>query len=178
MVALREKYTTEVVGELQEALGLKNRLSVPRLSKIVVNMGFGIMDKDQIRIHAQELGLITGQKPAMTKARKSISNFKLREGMTVGAKVTLRGMRMYEFLDRLINVALPRIRDFRGVSLNSFDSNGNYSLGLQDQSIFPEIDMDNAGSSQGMDITIVTSASDKKGALELLKLLGMPFETS
>ena len=173
--ALKIKYRGEVAPKLKETLGLANSMSVPRLVKIVVNMGFGVSEKDAAKVHSAELAAITGQKPVLTRARKSISNFKLREGMTIGAKVTLRGDRMYEFLERLISAALPRIRDFRGLPISAFDSRGNYTLGIREQTIFPEIDPDKATVSQGMDVTLVTTARTKREALELLKLLGMPF---
>ncbi len=175
MSDLKAHYKSNVIPRLQEALGLKNINQVPKLEKVVVNMGLGIIDKDQIQTHVRELTAITGQKPAMTKARKSVSNFKLREGMTIGAKVTLRGQRMYEFMDRLVNAALPRIRDFRGVSASSFDSQGNYTLGIRDQSIFPELDPNKINATQGMDITIVTTAESRQQARQLLLELGMPF---
>ena len=175
MARLKEKYDKEVRPKLQEALGLGNLLRVPRLEKIVVNMGMGIKDKDVLKAHTDQLALITGQKPQVTKARKSISNFKLRGGMSIGAKVTLRGARMYEFLDRLISAALPRIRDFRGLPRNSFDGRGSYTMGIREQTVFPEIDPNHAGPVQGMDITIVTTAEDDREAFELLKMLGLPF---
>jgi large subunit ribosomal protein L5 len=175
MPSLKEKYQAEVVPALKERLGLKNPMMVPRILKVVVNMGTGIQDKDAMKRVVDDLGAITGQKPVITKARKSISNFKLREGMTVGAKVTLRHERMYEFLDRLINAALPRIRDFRGISDKGFDRKGNFSVGLKEQTIFPEIDPNHTGPVQGMDITIVTSAASDAEAKELLAALGMPF---
>jgi large subunit ribosomal protein L5 len=149
---------------------------VPKLEKIVVNMAFGIVDKDTQKSVIEDLAKITGQKPALCAARKSISNFKLREGMVIGAKVTLRGNRMYDFLDRFINIALPRIRDFRGVPNKGFDHRGNYTLGLKEQTIFPEIDLSRHGApEQGMDITIVTTADTDEKAKELLTQLGMPF---
>jgi large subunit ribosomal protein L5 len=175
MPALKDKYRQTVIPRLMETLGFKNPQRVPRLTKVVVNMGFGIAEKDAMKAHTEELTMITGQKPVQNKARKSISNFKLRQGMIVGAKVTLRGDRMYEFLERLISAALPRIRDFRGLSVNAFDGRGNYTFGVREQTIFPEIDPDKAGPSQGMDITLATTARDDKEALELLKLLGIPF---
>jgi large subunit ribosomal protein L5 len=176
MARLKEKYTKELVPALSTKLGLKNPMMVPRLSKVVVNMGFGIKEKDAQKTLIQELGAVTGQQPETRKARKSISNFKLREGMVIGAKVTLRGIRMYEFVDRLINVALPRIRDFRGVSNHGFDGRGNYTLGIKEQTIFPEIDASHGGGTeQGMDITFVTTARNDKEARELLAQLGMPF---
>ena len=175
MPALKDKYKKDVVPRLMETLGTKNVQRVPRLVKVVVNMGFGVAEKDAMKSHTEELTMITGQKPVQNKARKSISNFKLRQGMIVGAKVTLRGNRMYEFLERLIHAALPRIRDFRGLSVNAFDGRGNYTFGVREQTIFPEIDPDKAGPSQGMDITLATTARDDKEAFELLKLLGIPF---
>jgi large subunit ribosomal protein L5 len=175
MPTLKEKYFDTVAPQLKETLGLSNAMGVPRLVKVVVNMGMGIADKDTQESNGEQLAAITGQRPAVTKATKSISNFKLREGMTVGARVTLRGSRMYEFLDRLINAALPRIRDFRGLSPESFDGRGNYTIGLKEQTIFPEIDPNDVGSSQGMDIAIVTTATTDEAARELLSQLGMPF---
>ena len=175
MPTLKDKYRKEVVPALQKKLGLKNPFQIPRLQKVVVNMGMGIADKDALQRHVQELAAITGQQPVLRKARVSISNFKLREGMTVGAKVTLRGARMYEFLERLIVAALPRIRDFRGISPTGFDGRGNYTMGLQEQTIFPEIDPNVSTETQGMDVTIVTSAETDDHARELLKMLGMPF---
>lgn len=178
MPTLKDKYNNEVVPRLKEQFGVTNRLGVARLVKVVVNMGIGISEKDAISSLTSDLARITGQRPVTTKARKSISNFKVRKGMIIGAKVTLRGARMYEFLDRLINAALPRIRDFRGVSTVSFDGHGNYTLGIREQTIFPEIDPNNVSITQGMDITIVTTAKKNEEARELLKLLGMQFSTS
>lgn len=175
MASLKEKYIRDVRPRLMSELGLTNKLAAPRLEKVVVNMGIGVADKDAVKTHVEELARITGQKPQVTKARKSISNFKIRSGMNIGAKVTLRGDRMYEFLQRLIDSALPRIRDFRGIPKNSFDGSGNYTLGIKEQIIFPEIDPDKISQTQGMDITIVTSAQDDKSGLALLKLLGFPF---
>lgn len=177
MARLKDRYVKEVQPKLKEQLGIANPMRVPRLVKVVVNMGFGVDDKDAMKVHVDELAAITGQRPMVTKARKSISNFKLREGMTIGAKVTLRGERMYEFLDRLISAALPRIRDFRGLSTTSFDGRGNYSLGIREQTIFPEVDPNKVSGTQGMDVTIVTTARADKEALEMLRLLGMPFAT-
>jgi large subunit ribosomal protein L5 len=174
-VTLKEKYDTEVAPQLREALGIKNVRRTPKLEKVVVNMGLGTADRDELKAHAEELAAITGQRPAMTKARNSIANFRLREGMTIGARVTLRGTRMYEFLDRMISAALPRIRDFRGLQPTSFDGRGNYTMGVREQTIFPEIDPDNVSGPQGMDITIVTSTDSDDEARELLKLMGMPF---
>lgn len=175
MPTLKDKYTQELVPALREELGFKNIMRLPRLAKIVVNMGLGGADKDAISSAAADLTKITGQKAILTQARMSISNFKLREGMTVGAKATLRGDRMYEFLDRLINVALPRIRDFRGLSNTGFDGRGNFSLGVREQTIFPEIDPDAVSVTQGMNITVVTTAKTDDEARTLLRLLGVPF---
>jgi large subunit ribosomal protein L5 len=176
MSTLQEKMERDIVPQLAEALGIGNRYGVPRLRKIVINMGIGIgSEKDALKACTADLAAIAGQRPVVTHARKSISNFKLREGMPIGAKVTLRGRRMYEFLTRFIEAALPRIRDFRGISPRGFDGRGNYTLGIKEQSIFPEIDPNTITVTQGMDITFVTSARDDKGALELLKRLGMPF---
>lgn len=175
MANLKEKYTKEILPALMKEMGVGNKLMVPRLSKIVVNMGMGIKDKDVLKKHVEELGAITGQKPAVTRSRKSISNFKLREGMQIGAKVTLRGQMMFDFLERLINAALPRIRDFRGISSKGFDGRGNFTLGIKEQIIFPEIDPNSVSDTQGMDITMVTTANSDADALLLLKRLGMPF---
>lgn len=173
---LKERYNTEVVKKLRESGKYKNIMEVPRLTKVVVNMAVNTqVDRDTLKVVAEELAKITGQRPVITKARKSISNFKLREGMAIGAKVTLRGARMYDFLDRLLHAVLPRIRDFRGVSAKSFDGRGNYTLGLKEQTVFPEIEPDKIKKPQGMDITIVTTAKNNEDALELLKLLGVPF---
>ena len=174
MAKLKEEYNSRIIGELEQKLGTKNRMLVPRLQKIVLNMGFGIVSKDEQKALVDDLTAITGQKPMLCKAKKSISNFKLREGMVIGAKVTLRGDRMWEFCERLINVALPRIRDFRGIPNRGFDGRGNYTLGLKDHSIFPEI-VEAAGPNSGMDVTFVTSAQDNKAAKEFLMALGMPF---
>ena len=174
MSNLKEKYNNEVVPALEKALGSTNRMLVPRLQKIVVNMAFGIVSKDEQKNLMGDLTAITGQKPKVCKAKKSISNFKLREGMVIGAKVTLRGERMWEFVERLIAAALPRIRDFHGVPNRGFDGRGNYTLGIKDHSIFPELVEASAGHS-GMDITFVTSSNDNKAAKALLEALGMPF---
>jgi large subunit ribosomal protein L5 len=178
MSTLKEKYDREVAPQLMQKLGLKNRLSVPRVRKVVVNMGFGVADRDVIKKCTEDLARITGQRPVTTKARKSISNFKIRAGMVIGAKVTLRGARMYEFLDRFINAGLPRIRDFRGVPASAFDGHGNYTVGVREQTIFPEVDPNEVAQGQGMDITIVTSTRRSEEAVELLRLLGMPFAKS
>ena len=174
MARLKDEYTSRMVKELESKLNVTNKMLVPRLQKIVINMGFGIVSKDEQKALVDDLTAITGQKPQLCKAKKSISNFKLREGMVIGAKVTLRGERMWEFADRLISVALPRIRDFRGVSNRGFDGRGNYTLGLKDHSIFPEI-VEAAGPNSGMDVTFVTTAQDNKAAKEFLVALGMPF---
>lgn len=176
---LLEKYRNEIVPQLQKALSLKNRYALPCLEKIVVNMGVGeaINDIKILDRCMEELALITGQKPILRRARKAISNFKLQKGKPIGCKVTLRRARMYEFLDRLINIALPRIRDFRGLSPNSFDKGGNYTLGISEQVIFPEIDYDRIVRTQGMDITIVIKNSKSvDSARQLLQLFGIPFQ--
>ena len=174
MSNLKEKYNKVVVPALEQKLGTKNRMLVPRLQKIVVNMAFGIVSKDEQKNLMGDLMAVTGQKPKVCKAKKSISNFKLREGMVIGAKVTLRGERMWEFAERLIAAALPRIRDFHGVPNRGFDGRGNYTLGIKDHSIFPELVEASAGHS-GMDITFVMSTNDNKAAKALLEALGMPF---
>jgi large subunit ribosomal protein L5 len=176
MARLRDKYKNEVVPALRKSGRFKNPMQIPSLTKVVVNMGVSASaDRDALKAVAEDLAKITGQKPIITKAHNSIANFKLREGMSIGAKVTLRGVRMYEFLERLISAALPRIRDFRGISPKSFDGHGNYTLGIKEQQIFPEILPDQIKKTQGMDITIVTTAEKDEDARELLKLLGMPF---
>jgi large subunit ribosomal protein L5 len=173
---LYEKYTKEVREALKEKLQKKNVHEVPRLEKIVINMGVSAtLEKAAVDDAAKDLAMITGQKPVTARARKSIANFKLRQGQAIGCYVTLRRDMMYEFFDRLVATALPRIRDFRGVSRRSFDGRGNYSLGLADQTIFPEIELDKIKRQQGMDITIVTNARTNADALELLKMMGMPF---
>ena len=173
---LFEKYQTEVKPALKEKRGYKNDHQVPRLEKIVVNMGISAsLEKGALEDAAKDLSLIAGRKAAISKSRHSIANFKLREGQAIGCRVTLRRDVMYEFFDRLVAAALPRIRDFRGVSGRSFDGRGNYSLGLSDQTIFPEIDLDKIKRHQGMDVTIVTTAPTDGEAMDLLKLMGMPF---
>ena len=174
---LKEKFVKEIAPALQKVLALTNPMAVPRLHKIVVNMGVGEATQNTKMLDplANDLGQITGQKPVITKAKKSIAAFKVRAGMPIGAMVTLRGDRMYEFVDRLINIALPRVRDFRGVSTKSFDGRGNYTLGLRDQLIFPEIDYAKVDKLKGMNVTIVTTARDDNQARALLKHLGMPF---
>jgi len=177
MARLLDRYQKEIAPRLAERLGRQNLLSLPRLQKIVVNMGVGkaLQDKNRIKEAAEQLAQITGQKAQVTKAKQAVSAFRLREGNEIGCRVTLRGRRMYEFLDRLISVALPRIRDFRGVNLKSFDGHGNYSLGLSEQSVFPEIDPDKVTFVQGMDVTFVTSTNSDDEARELLRGFGMPF---
>jgi len=177
MSRLKQKYLERVRGELQKRLGYENIMQVPKLERVVVNIGVGdaISNPKLLEVGAEELGIITGQRAVLRRARKSISNFKLRAGMAIGASVTLRGRRMYEFFDRLVNVAIPRIRDFRGLPKKSFDGRGNYTLGLEEQIIFPEIDYDKVQKIRGMNVTIVTTAQTDREAYELLKELGMPF---
>ncbi len=176
MSMLKDKYQKDVVAALKATGKYPSVMDIPRLSKVVVNMAVNsLVDRDTLKAVSDDLAKITGQRPATTKATKSISNFKLREGMAIGAKVTLRGERMYEFLERLIHATLPRIRDFRGVPAKSFDGRGNYTLGLKEQTLFPEIEADKVKKVQGMDITIVTTAKTDADAKELLKLMGMPF---
>ena len=174
---MQEKYNKEVIPALRKAFDLKNIMQVPRIEKVVVNIGLGeAMDNPKaLEAAVSDLTTITGQKPITTKARKSIANFKLREGRLIGTKVTLRGDRMWAFLDRLMNTALPRVRDFRGVSANAFDGRGNYTLGLRDQLIFPEIEYDKIDKLRGMEVTIVTTARNDDQARVMLQLLGMPF---
>ena len=175
---LKTKYKDAVIPKLMESQGYSSKMQVPAIQKIVLNLCVSVnYDRDTLTNLADDLGKITGQKPVITKAKKSVSNFKLREGMPIGASVTLRGNRMYEFMDRLVNVALPRIRDFRGIPSKSFDGSGNYSMGLQEQTVFPEIDPDKVKHTHGMDITFVTSATKDDEAKELLSLMGMPFKT-
>lgn len=174
---LRETYNNEVFGALKEKFQYKNVMEVPKLTKITINMGLGEA-KDNAKIMesaVEEIALISGQRPVITKAKKSIANFKVRQGMPVGAKVTLRGDNMYEFADKFFNIALPRVRDFKGVSKNSFDGRGNYSMGIKEQLIFPEIQYDQVEKTRGFDITFVTTANTDEEARELLRLLGMPF---
>jgi large subunit ribosomal protein L5 len=176
---LRSKFEKEVAPALLKELELKNAMAVPRLNKIVVNMGMGEATQNSKILDpaVNELGQITGQKPIVTKAKKSIAAFKVREGQAIGTMVTLRGDRMYEFLDRLVNIVLPRVRDFKGVSTKSFDGRGNYTLGLHDQLIFPEISYEKVDKMKGMNVTIVTTAANDNQARSLLKHLGMPFRT-
>ena len=177
MARLKEKYINEVNAPLMDKFQYKSPMQIPKLEKIVINMGLGDAKENTklLQKAVEELETISGQKPIVTKAKKSVANFKVREGMTVGAKVTLRGARMYEFLDRFLSIALPRVRDFRGVNPNSFDGRGNYSLGVKEQLIFPEIEYDKVEAVRGMDITFVTTAKTDEEARELLKLMGMPF---
>jgi large subunit ribosomal protein L5 len=176
MSNLKQHYDKEVVPKLMEVQKYMNRHQVPRLDKVVINMGIKAdLGKEALEEARRELAMITGQQPLVTKAKKAISNFKLRKEQPIGCKVTLRGQRMYEFLERFIGTALPRQRDFRGVSARSFDGRGNYSIGVADQTIFPEIELDKIKRQQGMDITIVTTANTDAEAKELLKLMGMPF---
>ena len=178
MARLKDKYRAEVVPALQQRFAYKNVMEIPRLEKIVINMGLGDCKDNAkaLELAVTELTTIAGQKPLVTKAKKSIANFKLRAGMNVGAKVTLRGDRMYEFADKLVSVVLPRVRDFRGVSTKAFDGRGNYSLGVREQLIFPEIEYDKVEKIRGMEMIFVTTAKTDEEAKELLRLLGMPFQ--
>ena len=177
MARLQDQYNAEMVPSLKEKFGYRNVMQVPKLSKVVVNMGLGdaIENVKVIETAAAEIGIITGQKPVVTKARKSIANFKLREGVPIGVMVTLRRDRMYTFLDKLITIALPRVRDFKGVSPKGFDGRGNYTLGIKEQIMFPEINYDKIEKIRGMNITIMTTARTDEEGLELLRLIGMPF---
>ncbi|ATX82762.1 LSU ribosomal protein L5P [Mariprofundus ferrinatatus] len=179
MARLKEFYKEKVVAALQEEFGYSNPMQIPGITKIVVNMGVGEASQNSKEMEGalSDMATITGQKPVTTRARKSIANFKLRDGMPVGCRVTLRGEQMWEFLDRLVNIALPRIRDFKGVSPKSFDGRGNYTLGLKEQIIFPEIEYDKVDKIRGMDITICTSANTNDEGRALLKLFSMPFRT-
>ncbi|SHJ95514.1 LSU ribosomal protein L5P [Geosporobacter subterraneus DSM 17957] len=174
---LKERYVNEVAKALMEKFNYKSVMEIPKVEKIVINMGLGDAKDNTklLEVAVQELGIIAGQKPIITRAKKSVANFKVRAGMPVGAKVTLRGEKMYEFADRLFNVSLPRVRDFRGVDPNSFDGRGNYALGIKEQLIFPEIEYDKVEKIRGMDIIFVTTAKTDEEARELLRLLGMPF---
>jgi large subunit ribosomal protein L5 len=178
MSRLKDAYQKEIIPTLMQDFGYRNVMEAPRLAKIVVNIGLGeaLQDAKALDGATQDLSTITGQRPIITRARKSIAAFKLREGMAIGAKVTLRGVRMYDFLDRLVNAALPRHRDFRGVSRDSFDGRGNYTLGLEEQLVWPEIDYDSIDKVRGMEISIVTTAKSDEEARRLLTLLGMPFK--
>ena len=178
MTRLKETYLNEIVDGMTKKFGYKNVMEVPKLDKIVINMGVGEA-KDNAKVldtAIKDLEIISGQKPIITRAKKSIANFKLREGMPIGCKVTLRGEKMYEFLDRLVNLALPRVRDFRGVSATAFDGRGNYSLGIKEQIIFPEIEYDKIDKVRGMDVIIVTTAKTDEESRELLRQFGMPFQ--
>ncbi len=178
MARLKDKYRSEVIPALKERFGYKNVMEIPKLEKVVINMGLGDCKDNSkaLELAVSELATISGQKPMVTKAKKSIANFKLRAGMNVGAKVTLRGDRMYEFTDKLVSIVLPRVRDFRGVSNKAFDGRGNYSLGVREQLIFPEIDYDKVEKIRGMEMVFVTTAKTDEEARELLRLLGMPFQ--
>lgn len=178
MARLMEKYKTEVVPALKEDLAIANPMSIPRLQKVVVSMGTGspVVDKNRLPTVIKDLTTITGQKPQIRRASKAVSNFKIRRGYDVGCRVTLRGKRMYEFVDRLFNAAIPRLRDFRGLNPKSFDGRGNYTMGISDQSIFAEINLGSITVNQGMNITFVTSANDDNSAYVLLKYLGMPLK--
>ncbi len=178
MTNLLRQYKEDILPAMVERFGYKNSLAVPRLEKIVLSAGTGQDDKERLPQALDDLALITGQKAVATKARKSVAGFKVREGMSVGARVTLRGARMYEFLERLISVAIPRLRDFRGLSERSFDGRGDYTFGINEQAVFPEIDPDKVKVAQGMHVTIVTSARSDDEGRELLRLFGMPFATS
>ena len=180
MARLKDRYNEEISPALKERFGIENPMRIPRLEKIVVNMGVGeaVQNSRALDGAMEDLARITGQKAQLRRARKSIAGFKIREGMPVGARVTLRGERMWEFLDRLISVALPRVRDFRGVSPNSFDGHGNYALGLREQLIFPEISYDAIDATRGLDVAVVTTTESDEEARELLRLLGMPFRES
>lgn len=177
MARLKEKYNKEIAPAIAKEFGIENPMAIPRIEKVVVNMGMGeaISNAKILDTAVEELRSITGQKPVVTKAKKSIASFKLRQGMNIGTMVTLRGERMYEFLDRLISVALPRVRDFRGVSSKAFDGRGNYTLGIREQLIFPEIDFNKVDKTRGMNISIVTTAKNDEQSRALLKALGMPF---
>lgn len=180
MSDLKEKYRREIVPALKERFGYKSVMQVPKVEKIVINMGVGEAAQDSKALDAamRDLATISGQKPAITRAKKSVANFKVREGMPIGCRVTLRGDRMYDFLTKLINIALPRIRDFRGVSSRSFDGRGNYTMGLREQLVFPEVSYDAIDKIRGMDVTIVTTAENDEEAMALLSALGMPFRTA
>lgn len=177
MSRMKEKYQDEVTKGLMEKFGYKNVMEIPKIEKVVINMGVGeaVSNPKILDVAVNDMTIIAGQKPVVTRAKKSIAAFKIREGMPIGAKVTLRGERMYQFLDKLLNIALPRVRDFRGVSPKSFDGRGNYTMGIKEQLIFPEIEYDKIDKIRGMDIIIVTTAKTDEEARELLKLMGMPF---
>jgi large subunit ribosomal protein L5 len=180
MARLKDRYREEIAPALKERFDIQNPMRIPKLEKIVVNMGVGEAAQDSRRLDGamEDLARITGQKPQLRRARKSIAGFKIRDGMPVGARVTLRGERMWEFLDRLISIALPRVRDFRGISPRSFDGRGNFALGLREQTIFPEVSYDSIDATRGLDVAVVTTAETDEEARELLRMLGMPFRTS
>lgn len=179
MARLKDRFVKDIVPELQQKFNYKSVMEVPKLEKVIINIGVGeaVQNSKALDAAVEDLTLISGQKPVITRAKKSIAGFKLREGMPIGTKVTLRGERMYEFLDKLINVALPRVRDFRGVNPKSFDGRGNYSLGLKEQLIFPEIEYDKIDKLRGLEVVFVTTAKTDEEGKELLKLLGMPFRS-
>ena len=180
MARLKDRYREEIAPALKDRFEIRNPMRIPKLEKIVINMGVGEAAQDSRRLDGamEDLARITGQKPQLRRARKSIAGFKIRDGMPVGARVTLRGERMWEFLDRLITIALPRVRDFRGISPRSFDGRGNFALGLREQTIFPEISYDSIDTTRGLDVAVVTTAESDEEARELLRMLGMPFRTS
>ena len=180
MARLKDRYNEEIAPALKERFGIENPMRIPRLEKIVVNMGVGEASQNSRALDGamEDLSRITGQKAQVRRARKSIAGFKIRDGMPVGARVTLRGERMWEFLDRLVTIALPRVRDFRGISPRSFDGRGNFALGLREQTIFPEISYDSIDATRGLDVAVVTTAETDEEARELLRMLGMPFRTS
>jgi large subunit ribosomal protein L5 len=180
MARLKDRYREEVAPALKERFGIENPMRIPKLEKIIVNMGVGEAAQDSRRFDGamEDLARITGQKPQLRRARKSVAGFKIREGMPVGARATLRGERMWEFLDRLVSIALPRVRDFRGINPNAFDGRGNFALGLREQTIFPEVSYDSIDSMRGLDVAVVTTAETDEEARELLRMLGMPFRTS
>ena len=177
MICLKQKYQSEIKQKLMTDLGIENEFAVPKVTKVIINMGVGeaAQDSKKLQFAVDDLTVIAGQKPVLTKAKKSIASFKLREGMNIGAKVTLRKDRMYDFLDRLINIALPRVRDFRGLSKRSFDGNGNFAMGIKEQIIFPEINYDKVDKIRGMDIIVCTTAKTDEEALHLLKAMNFPF---
>ena len=180
MARLKDRYREEIAPALKDRFEIQNPMRIPKVEKIVVNMGVGEAAQDSRRLDGamEDLARITGQKPQLRRARKSIAGFKIRDGMPVGARVTLRGERMWEFLDRLISIALPRVRDFRGISPRSFDGRGNFALGLREQTIFPELSYDSIDTTRGLDVAVVTTAETDEEARELLRMLGMPFRTS
>jgi large subunit ribosomal protein L5 len=180
MARLKDRYREEVAPALKERFGIENPMRIPKLEKIIVNMGVGEAAQDSRRLDGamEDLARITGQKPQLRRARKSVAGFKIREGMPVGVRATLRGERMWEFLDRLVSIALPRVRDFRGINPNAFDGRGNFALGLREQTIFPEVSYDSIDSMRGLDVAVVTTAETDEEARELLRMLGMPFRTS